>query len=178
MIEKFLEFEPQIAPDAWVHSSASVIGRVKLDALVSVWPGAVVRGDVDAIEIGAASNIQDGAVLHPNRDKPVILGKGVTVGHGAVIHGSRVGDHCLIGMGAIVIDSQIGELSLIGAGAVVTPGSVIPPGSMVLGMPAKFVRSLMEKEKAALISSKEEYLELARKYRDRLSAVGLRSRFN
>ena len=127
-----------------------------------------MRGDVDAIEIGSASNIQDLAVLHPNRDKPVILGKGVTVGHSAVIHGSRVGDYCLIGMGAIVIDSQIGEFSLIGAGAVVTPGSVIPPGSMVLGMPGKVVRQLKEGEKAALVRSKDDYLELARKYRDRL----------
>ncbi|MEI7481491.1 MAG: gamma carbonic anhydrase family protein [Elusimicrobiota bacterium] len=160
-----MQFEPQVAPDAWVHALASVIGQVRLDALVSVWPGAVVRGDVDVIEIGEACNIQDLAVLHPNRAKPVILGKGVTVGHGAVIHGSRVGDHCLIGMGAIVIDSQIGELSLIGAGAVVTPGSVIPPGSMVLGMPGKVVRSLNEKEKASLIKSKEDYLELARHYR-------------
>jgi len=160
-----MQFEPQIAPDAWVHASASVIGQVRLDALVSVWPGAVVRGDVDVVEVGEACNIQDLAVLHPNRAKPVILGKGVTVGHGAVIHGSRVGDHCLIGMGAIVIDSQIGELSLVGAGAVVTPGSVIPPGSMVLGMPGKVVRSLNEKEKASLIKSKEDYIELARHYR-------------
>lgn len=165
MKEKFMEFEPQIAPDAWVHDSASVIGRVRLDSLVSVWPGAVLRGDVDAVEIGAASNIQDLAVLHPNRDKPVVLGKGVTVGHGAVIHGSLVGDHCLIGMGAIVIDSRIGEFSLIGAGALVPPGSVIPPGSMVLGVPGKTVRPLKEEEKAALIRSKEDYLELARKYR-------------
>ncbi|MFA6435407.1 MAG: gamma carbonic anhydrase family protein [Elusimicrobiales bacterium] len=164
MEEKFMEFEPRIAPDAWVHPSASVIGCVRLDPLVSVWPGAVIRGDVDAIEIGQASNIQDLAVLHPNRDKPVILGKGVTVGHSAVIHGSRVGDHCLIGMGAIVIDSLIGEFSLIGAGAVITPGSVIPPGSMVLGMPGKVVRPLKEEEKAALIRSKEDYIELAARY--------------
>ena len=165
MKEKFMGSEPQIAPDAWVHASASVIGRVRLDSLVSVWPGAVVRGDVDAIEVGQASNIQDLAVLHPNRDKPVILGQGVTVGHSAVIHGSRVGDHCLIGMGAIVIDSRIGDFCLIGAGAVVTPGSVIPPGSMVLGMPAKVVRPLKEDEKAALVRSKEDYVELARHYR-------------
>ena len=166
MNEKFMEFEPQIAPDAWVHPAASVIGRVRLDAFVSVWPGAVVRGDVDAIEIGDSSNIQDLAVLHPNRDKPVILGKGVTVGHSAVIHGSRVGDHCLIGMGAIVIDSRIGEFSLIGAGAVITPGTIIPPGSMVLGMPGKVVRPLKDEEKAALIRSKEDYVELARHYRE------------
>ena len=165
MKEEFMEFTPQIAPGAWVHGSASVIGRVKLDDHVSVWPGAVLRGDVDAIEIGAASNIQDLAVLHPNRNKPVKLGIGVTVGHSAVIHGSVVGNHCLIGMGAIVIDSEIGELSLVGAGAVVTPGSVIPPGSMVLGMPAKVVRPLRDEEKAALVKSKEDYLELAKHYK-------------
>lgn len=164
MKEKFMGFEPQVASEAWVHASASVIGRVRLDARVSVWPGAVVRGDVDAIEIGEDTNIQDLAVLHPNRDKPVIIGKGVTVGHSAVIHGSRVGDHCLIGMGAIVMDSSVGEFSIIGAGAVVTPGSVIPAGSMALGMPAKVVRPLTEEEKAGLIKSKEDYLELARQY--------------
>ena len=166
MKEKFMEFEPQIAPGAWVHKSATVIGRVKLDDMVSVWPGAVIRGDVDAIEIGAASNIQDLAVLHPNLNKPVKLGTGVTVGHSAVIHGSLIGDHCLIGMGAIVIDSEIGEFSLIGAGAVVTPGSVIPPGSLVLGMPGKVVRPLKAGEKTALIKSKEEYVKLADHYKN------------
>jgi carbonic anhydrase/acetyltransferase-like protein (isoleucine patch superfamily) len=162
--EKFMEFEPEIAPGAWVHGSAVIIGRVKLGPSVSVWPGAVIRGDVDAVEIGEESNIQDLAVLHPNLHKPVILGKGVTVGHSAVIHGSRVGNNCLIGMGAIVIDSEIGEFSLIGAGALVTPGSVIPPGSMVLGIPGKIARRLGENEKAALIKSKEDYLELAKRY--------------
>lgn len=165
MTEKFMEFEPRIAPGAWVHPAATVIGRVKLDDLVSVWPGAVIRGDVDAIEIGAASNIQDLAVLHPNLNKPVKLGAGVTVGHSAVIHGSVIGDHCLIGMGAIVIDSEIGEFSLIGAGAVVTPGSKIPPGSLVLGMPGKVARALKDEEKTALVISKEEYVKLASHYK-------------
>jgi carbonic anhydrase/acetyltransferase-like protein (isoleucine patch superfamily) len=164
MKEKFMEFEPQIAPGAWVHPSATVIGRVKLDDMVSVWPGAVIRGDVDAIEIGAASNIQDLAVLHPNHNRPVKLGIGVTVGHSAVIHGSVVGDHCLIGMGAIVMESEIGEFSLIGAGAVVTPGTVIAPGSLVVGMPGKVARLLSDGEKAALVRSKEDYVELAKHY--------------
>lgn len=165
MTEKFKGTVPELAPDAWVHSSAVVIGRVKLDPLVSVWPGAVLRGDVEPIEVGEASNIQDLAILHPDRDKPVILGKGVTVGHGAVIHGSRIGEHCLIGMGAIVMNSEIGEFSLIGAGALVPPGSVIPAGSMVLGMPGKVVRCLSGEEKAALVKSKETYVELAGQYR-------------
>lgn len=166
MTEKFAGTSPRLAAGAWVHPSAVVLGRVSLGELVSVWPGAVLRGDVDSIEVGEASNIQDLAVLHPNLHKPVILGKGVTVGHSAVIHGSRVGEHCLIGMGAIVIDSTIGEFSLIGAGAVVTPGSVIPPGSMVLGMPAKVVRPLTEAEKTALIKSKEDYLQLSGHYKN------------
>ena len=166
MKENFMGFEPQVAPGAWVHATAAIIGRVKLEDLVSVWPGAVIRGDVDAIEIGSSSNIQDLAVLHPNRGKPVKLGHGVTVGHSAVIHGSVIGDHCLIGMGAIVLDSEIGEFSLIGAGAVVTPGSIIPPGSMVLGMPGKVVRTLGEEERAALVRSKEDYIELARHYKN------------
>lgn len=156
---------PQTAPGAWVHSSASVIGRVTLGDMVSVWPGAVIRGDVDVIEIGAESNIQDLAVLHPNRNKPVKIGRGVTVGHSAVIHGSRIGDHCLVGMGAIVIDSEIGEFSLIGAGAVITPGSLIPPGSLVLGIPGKVVRPLNEDEKAGLVKSKEDYVELVKRYK-------------
>jgi len=166
MTEKFAGFEPQTAPGAWVHPSATVIGRVKLGNSVSVWPGAVIRGDVDLIEVGEACNIQDLAVLHPNQGKPVILGPGVTVGHSAVIHGSRIGGHCLIGMGSVVIDSEIGAFSLIGAGAVVPPGSIIPPGSMVLGLPGKVVRPLNEKEKAALVKSKEDYLLLAEHYRN------------
>jgi len=165
MKEKFMEFVPHIAPGAWVHGSASVIGRVTLGDMVSVWPGAVIRGDVDVIEVGAGSNIQDLAVLHPNRNKPVKIGRGVTVGHSAVIHGSRVGDHCLIGMGAIVIDSEIGEFSLIGAGAVITPGSLIPPGSLVLGMPGKIIRPLNEDERAALVKSEEDYTELVKRYK-------------
>ncbi len=166
MKEKFMGTGPELAAGVWVHPSAVVIGRVKLGPLVSVWPGAVIRGDVDIIEVGEASNIQDLAVLHPDRDKPVILGKGVTVGHSAVIHGSRIGEHCLIGMGAIVLGSEIGDFSLVGAGALVAPGSVIPPGSMVLGMPGKVVRQLSEKEKASLVKSKEAYLELAGHYRE------------
>ncbi len=165
MTEKFMGDEPELAAGVWVHPSAVVIGRVKLGASVSVWPGAVIRGDVERIEVGEASNIQDLAVLHPDRDKPVLLGKGVTVGHSAVIHGSRIGEHCLIGMGAIVMNSEIGAFSLVGAGVLVPPGSVIAPGSMVLGMPGKATRLLSEKEKAALVKSKEAYLELAEHYR-------------
>ena len=166
MKEKFLQFEPQLDASAWAHPAAVLIGRVKLGPSVSVWPGAVLRGDVDAIEVGEGSNIQDLAVLHANLGKPVIVGAGVTVGHGDIIHGSTVGGHCLIGMGAIVMDAEVGEFSLIGAGAVVTPGSKIPPGSLVVGTPGKVARKLGEEEKKALVKSKEDYIALAGKYRD------------
>lgn len=166
MIEKFMQHEPEIDASAWIHPSAAIIGRVKLGRRVSVWPGAVLRGDVDSIEVGEGTNIQDLAVLHANTGKPVVVGAGVTVGHSAVIHASRIGDHCLIGMGAIVIDASVGEFSLIGAGAVVTPGSRIPAGSLVVGTPGKVARKLGEDEKKALIKSKEDYLALAEKYRN------------
>ena len=167
MTEDFMGSAPEIAEGAWIHPTAVVIGKVKLCAGVSVWPGAVVRGDVEAIEIGKDSNIQDLAVLHPDRGRPVVLGEGVTVGHSAVVHGSRVGGHCLIGMGAIVMGAEIGEFSLVGAGALLPPGSVVPPGSMVLGVPGKVVRALTESEKKSLIGSKEDYLELAGRYKAR-----------
>ena len=161
---------PIIDSSAWVHETAVIIGEVKIAAKASIWPGAVVRGDVAEIVIGEETNIQDLAVLHPNRGKPVLLGKGITVGHSAVIHGSEVGQHCLIGMGAIVIDSTIGEFSLIGAGALITPGTVIPPKSLVLGMPGKVVRQLKDEEVEELVKSKETYSKLTGLYQKAPSA--------
>lgn len=166
MKEKFMQSGPKIAGSAWIHPSAVIIGRVKIGACASVWPGAVLRGDVDAIDVGDGSNIQDLAVLHANYNKPVTVGAGVTVGHGAIIHGSRVGDHCLIGMGAIVMDAEVGEFSLIGAGAVLTPGTKIPAGSLVIGTPGRVARKLGEAEKKALVKSKEDYLALSGRYRN------------
>lgn len=165
MVEKFMDNSPEISPGAWVHPSACLIGRVKLEDEVSVWPGAVIRGDVDRVEVGRGSNIQDLAVLHPNTGKPVLLGEGVTVGHSAIIHGSIVGSHCLVGMGAVVIDCEIGEYCLIAAGAVVTPGSIIPPRSMVMGAPGKVKRPLSGEECAGLVKSEKDYIALAGKYK-------------
>jgi carbonic anhydrase/acetyltransferase-like protein (isoleucine patch superfamily) len=164
MTEKFLTDSPEVSPGAWVHATAVLMGKVKIAADVSVWPGAVIRGDVDRIEVGRGSNIQDLAVLHPNLGKPVLLGEGVTVGHSAVIHGSVVGAHSLIGMGAMVMDCEIGEACLVAAGAVVTPGSKIPAGSMVMGAPAKVKRPLTDYERAALVKSEKDYIALAGLY--------------
>ena len=165
MNESFMDHAPEIAAGAWVHPSASVIGRVKVADEVSVWPGAVIRGDVDRIEIGRGTNIQDLAVLHPNRDYPVLVGDGVTVGHSAIIHGSRVGSHTLVGMGSIVMESEIGEYCIVAAGSVVIPGSSIPPRSMVLGAPGKVKRQLTDEECAALEASEKDYMKLAGYYR-------------
>jgi carbonic anhydrase/acetyltransferase-like protein (isoleucine patch superfamily) len=165
MTEKFLDEQPEVDPGAWVHHTASVIGRVKLGPEVSVWPGAVIRGDVDRIEIGRGSNIQDLAVLHPNRNRPVLVGEGVTIGHSAIIHGSVIGAHCLVGMGAIVMDCEIGEYCLVAAGSVVTPGSKLPARSMVMGAPAKVRRQLTAEECEGLAASEKDYITLAGCYR-------------
>lgn len=166
MNEKFMGHVPEVSPEAWVHPTACLIGRVKLAADVSVWPGAVIRGDVDRIEVGRGTNIQDLAVLHPNRDRPVLVGEGVTVGHSAIIHGSVIGAHCLIGMGAVVMDCEVGEYCLVAAGAVVTPGSKVPPRSMVMGAPGKVKRALTDAECEALLKSEKDYLQLAGCYKD------------
>lgn len=160
-----MDSRPEISAAAWVHPSACVIGRVKLGDEVSVWPGAVLRGDVDRIEVGRGSNIQDLAVLHPNSGMPVLIGEGVTVGHSAIVHGSAVGAHSLVGMGSVVIDCEIGEYCFIAAGAVVTPGSKIPARSMVMGAPGKVKRALTDEECAGLLRSEKTYIELSGKYK-------------
>ncbi|MEK7721399.1 MAG: gamma carbonic anhydrase family protein [Elusimicrobiota bacterium] len=165
MIERFMDGSPEVSPGAWVHQSACLIGRVKLEDEVSVWPGAVLRGDVDRIEVGRGSNIQDLAVLHPNSNKPVLIGEGVTIGHSAIVHGSVVGSHCLVGMGAVVMDCEIGEYCVIAAGAVVTTGSKIPPRSMVMGAPGKVKRPLTDEECAGMIKSEKDYIALAGEYK-------------
>ena len=160
----FLGATPQVDPTAFVAKSAELIGDVRLGPLASVWPKCVLRGDINYIEIGEGSNVQDGSVIHLADDYPVIVGKYVTIGHLAMIHACTIEDECLIGMKATVLDGAvIGHHSLVGAGAVVTPGTVIPPGSMVLGIPAKVVRPLHEEEQATLRAWADKYVE-GRKY--------------
>ena len=133
--------------DYFVAESAAVIGSVVLDHNVSVWFGAVVRGDYDSVTIGANSNIQDCAVVHMDDTYPVTIGEGVTVGHHAVVHGCTVGDNSLIGIHAVVMNgARIGENCLVGSNALVTEGKTIPDGSLVLGSPGRVVRSLTDEE--------------------------------
>ncbi|NLG56704.1 MAG: gamma carbonic anhydrase family protein [Rhodococcus sp.] len=154
---------PEVASTAWVAPTATVIGRVKLGEGVGVFYSAVVRGDVEAIEIGDGSNIQDGCALHADPGFPLVVGTGVSVGHNAVLHGCTVGNDSLIGMGATVLNgAKIGAGSLIAAGALVTEGMDVPPGSLVAGVPAKIRRELSDTERAHLTLNAQVYLELAK----------------
>ena len=162
MIQDYDGIQPVIHEDAWVHDGAWVIGEVELDSEVSIWPSAVLRGDMGVISIGAQSNIQDGAVCHNTGGlSETRVGKRVTVGHRAILHGCTVEDNCLIGMGAIILDNaHIGAGSIVGAGAVVTMNKVIPPGSLVLGNPGRVVRSMTEKDSKMLEYGWMSYLKM------------------
>ncbi len=158
---RFLKVAPQIDPTAYVSRHAVIIGDVRLAAKTSVWPMAVLRADINYIEIGEGSNIQDGSVVHLSETHPVRVGRMVTVGHRATLHACVVEDNCLIGMGATILDEAvIGAGSIIGAHALVTRGTIIPPGSMVMGTPAKVVRALSEAEIGDLHIWADHYVDL------------------
>ena len=145
-LDKFLRKKPALGKNVFIAKNATVIGDVTLGAHSSVWYGAVLRGDINRIVVGHHSNIQDNAVLHLADDFPCLLGNWVTVGHGAIVHACTVGDETLVGMGAVILDGAvIGKQSLIGAKALVTQGTKIPPGSLVLGAPAKVVRKFSKR---------------------------------
>ncbi|MGB9866391.1 MAG: gamma carbonic anhydrase family protein [Bacillota bacterium] len=148
-----------------VFDCAEVIGDVELAEDVCVWPGAVLRGDLNYIKVGKCTNIQDNVVLHPTEEFPVVVGDYVTIGHGAIVHACSIADRCLIGMGSVVLDdAQIGEECIIAAGAVVPPGSRIPPRSMVMGVPGKVVRQISPQEAEGMARHAQYYLNLARKH--------------
>ena len=154
---------PDIHSTAFVAWNAEVAGAVTLGADVSVWFSAVIRADIAAAVVGEGSNIQDGSVLHVDHDAPCIVGRGVTVGHRAVLHSCTVGDNALIGMGAIVLNgAEIGAESIVGAGALVTQGKKFPPRSLILGYPAKLVRELTDQEVAEIRENGRQYVDLAR----------------
>ena len=157
---------PIIHPTAFIHSSAVVSGNVTLGARVSVWPTAVIRGDSDSIEIGDDCNIQDGTVVHVDHGVPTKLGRRVAVGHRAIIHGATIADDCLIGMGAILLNAvQVGSGSIVAAGAVCREGFEIPPNSLVMGVPARIVRSTTDEERKRIRHTVDAYLELQNEHR-------------
>lgn len=147
--------------------NATVIGDVSIGDDVGIWFGAVIRADKDKIAIKDGSNIQDNAVIHTTTGYPVEIGSHVSVGHGAILHGCRIGDRVLVGMGAIVMNgATVGEGSIIGAGAVVTENTVIPPGSVVLGVPGRVVGAVTEVQSEQIYKNAISYINLARSYRN------------
>ena len=149
--DAFLRKQPKFGPGVYLAKTAVVIGDVTLGAHSSVWYGAVLRGDINRIAVGHHTNIQDNAVLHLADDFPCLVGNWVTIGHGAIVHACTLGDEVLVGMGAVILDGAvIGKQSIIGAKALVTQGMKIPPGSLVLGAPAKIARQLTKTERAKL----------------------------
>ena len=151
---------PSVADTAWIAPTAVLVGAVEIAEGASIWYGAVLRGDNEPIVIGRNSNVQDNAVFHTDAGIPVTVGEGVSVGHGAIVHGATVGDHVLVGMGAILMNrSVIGSETLIAAGALVPEGASIPPRSLVVGVPAKVARSLTDEEVEKLHRNARTYTE-------------------
>jgi len=164
---------PQVHETAWVADSAEVIGRVTLGEQASVWYGTVVRGDSDHITIGARSNVQDNTVLHADTGVPLVIGDDVTVGHQCMLHGCTIGDGSLIGIGAVVLNgAHIGKGCVVGAGSLVTEGKVFPDHSMILGSPARVVRTLTPEQAANFASGAAHYVGNARRHASGHKRVG------
>ncbi|MCO6057019.1 gamma carbonic anhydrase family protein [Pseudomonas sp. MOB-449] len=152
-------------PDSWTAPTATLVGKVRLDAGASVWFGAVLRGDNELIHIGENSNVQDGTVMHTDMGYPLNIGRSVTIGHNAMLHGCSVGDFSLIGINAVVLNgAKIGKYCIIGANALIPEGKEIPDGSLVMGSPGKVVRDLTEQQKTMLEASAAHYVHNAQRY--------------
>lgn len=165
-----LRLGPRLHPSAFVAPGAAVIGDVTLGEESSVWYGAVLRGDINRIVVGARTNIQDNAVIHLADDYPAFIGELVTVGHSAIVHACTIDDEVLIGMGAIILDgAEIGARSIIGANALVTVGKKIPPGSLVYGSPARVVSQLSLEEQSKIQKWALKYVANAKYYREVLA---------
>ncbi|MFF0490576.1 gamma carbonic anhydrase family protein [Nocardia sp. NPDC004068] len=161
------EHVPTIDESAWIAPNATVIGRVRLAERVGVWYGAVLRGDLEDIAVGAETNIQDGCVLHADPGFPLTVGRGVSVGHNAILHGCTIGDDVLVGMGATVLNGAvIGAGSLIAANALIPENAEIPPGSLVAGVPGKVRRELGEAERERIRLNAQVYLHNLTLHRD------------
>ena len=153
----------------YIAPNAAVIGNVTLHENCSIWFSCVLRGDAERIEVGAGSNIQDGTVMHADPGFPLVVGKNVTVGHNAMLHGCTIGDGSLVGISAVVLNgAKIGKGCLIGANALVTEGMEIPDGSLVLGSPAKIKTQLSEQQRLALMHNADHYMGNARRFQSEL----------
>ncbi len=166
LVLPYAAHEPQLDPGAWLAPTATIIGQVTVEERASVFYGAVVRADLAAVRLGAGSNLQDNVVVHTDWGFPTDVGRGVSVGHSAVLHGCTVEDFCLIGMSATVLNGAvIGTGSLVAAGSVVLEGTIVPPRSLVAGVPGRVRRPLTEDECAKVVQNAEIYEELAAGHR-------------
>ncbi|UCF79375.1 MAG: gamma carbonic anhydrase family protein [Candidatus Eiseniibacteriota bacterium] len=168
MIGSYKGKTPRLGKGVFVAPNATVIGDVSIGDFSSIWFGAVVRGDDHFVRIGQYTNVQDGCVLHVTVDRfPLVIGDGVTIGHGCILHGSRLGNNCLIGMGAVIMDgAEIGEGCIVASGSVVLQGTRIEPGTLVAGIPAVKKKEVGEGALAEIRKSAAEYAELASWYRE------------
>jgi len=165
MIKEYKGIIPKIHQSVFIAESADLIGKISIEENSSIWYGAVLRGDVDSIQIGKYTNVQDQTVIHADTDIPTIIGDHVTIGHSAVIHSCEIKNNVLIGMGSIILPNVIiHENVIIGAGTLIPPGKEIPSNSMVFGSPAKIIRNLTEKEVKKIYESSIHYKELAEGY--------------
>ncbi|HYD75763.1 gamma carbonic anhydrase family protein [Ramlibacter sp.] len=164
---------PRLGESAWIADSAQVIGKVELGDNASVWFNTVIRGDTETIRIGNGSNIQDACVLHADEGKPLTIGANVTVGHQVMLHGCTVGDNSLIGIQSVVLNgAKIGRNCIVGAGSVITEGKEFPDNSLIIGAPAKVVRTLDEAAAAKLARSAEGYVNNSRRFAKGLKKIG------
>lgn len=165
MLLKYKEFEPKVHESCFIAPGSKIIGKVIIGKNSSIWHNAVLRGDVDFIEIGENSNVQDSSTLHCSRNIKVKIGNGVTIGHNAILHSCTIDDNALIGMGSILLDGvKIGKNCVIGAGSLVTQNVEIPEGSLAIGSPAKVIRKLSNEEIENLKKSAIEYAKFAKEY--------------
>ena len=167
------EHAPEIDSSAYITDSANIIGKVKIEANASVWFDVTIRGDNELITVGENSNVQEGTILHTDPGMPLVIGKNVTVGHQAMLHGCTVGDGSLIGIQAVVLNgAKIGRNCLVGAGALVTEGKAFPDNSLILGSPAKAVRTLTEEDIARLQRSAANYVQRGQLFKQQLKRIG------
>jgi carbonic anhydrase/acetyltransferase-like protein (isoleucine patch superfamily) len=161
VIQNYQNQKPQIGKNVRVHDKAVVIGQVTLGDDVSLWPGAVLRGDMAAIQVGNRTNIQDNSVFHTDTNYPAIIGEDCIVGHQACVHACTVGNRCLIGIQSVILTgAQVGDECIIGAGAVVLENAKIPPRSLVVGVPGKVMRQITDEEVKGILHGVQEYLHL------------------